>query len=153
MMAGGQTPDVVWFSDRMIPQFMASGKLVNLAALKEDPEYAFADINPGSFGCATEKGKAGLINLLLRNFPIQGPVWLFDKRLSMLAAIVVTVFKGVGMNMVILLAALYGVPETCYIAVLVTGCTLFVGSLAGYAFAKLKFPGRDLIELFRNFSF
>jgi multiple sugar transport system permease protein len=35
--------------------------------------------------------------------------------------------------------------NSSYIALLVTGCTVFVGALAGYAFAKLKFPGRDFI--------
>jgi multiple sugar transport system substrate-binding protein len=56
MMAGDQIPDVVWLSDRMIPQFMASGKLVNLASLKEDPGYDFSDINPGSFDLMTKNG-------------------------------------------------------------------------------------------------
>jgi multiple sugar transport system permease protein len=67
--------------------------------------------------------EAGLINLLLRNFSITGPAWLFDKRLSMAVAIVVTVLKGVGMNMVILLAALHGVPETYYEAAKLDGVT------------------------------
>jgi multiple sugar transport system substrate-binding protein len=56
MMAGNQSPDVVWLSDRMIPQFMDSGKLVSLAALKEDTEYDFNDINPGSFDLMTKDG-------------------------------------------------------------------------------------------------
>jgi multiple sugar transport system substrate-binding protein len=56
MIAGNEIPDVVWLSDRMIPQFMASGKLVNLASLKDDPEYDFNDINPGSFSLMTKDG-------------------------------------------------------------------------------------------------
>jgi multiple sugar transport system permease protein len=37
--------------------------------------------------------------------------------------------------------------NSIYITVLVTGCTLFVGALAGYAFAQLRFPGRNAIFL------
>jgi multiple sugar transport system permease protein len=67
--------------------------------------------------------EAGLINLLLRSFGIKGPAWLFDKNLAMLVVIVVTVLKGVGMNMVIFLAALHGIPETYYEAALLDGVT------------------------------
>lgn len=54
----------------------------------------------------------GGINGFLATFGIQGPNWLHTGPTAMLSVIVVQVFKNVGMNMILFLAALQGVdPE------------------------------------------
>lgn len=52
----------------------------------------------------------GGINGFLSIFGVSGPNWLQDSETALPALIVVQVFKGVGMNMVLFLAALQGVP-------------------------------------------
>jgi len=48
-MAAGQAPDVVWLAEKMAPQFLASGQLVDLApSLKNDAEYDLDDIFPST---------------------------------------------------------------------------------------------------------
>ncbi|MEV4737131.1 MULTISPECIES: carbohydrate ABC transporter permease [unclassified Microbacterium] len=53
----------------------------------------------------------GGINGFLATVGIQGPNWLRNDVTAMLAVIVVQVFKNVGLNMILFLAALQGVPE------------------------------------------
>lgn len=53
----------------------------------------------------------GGINGILAVFGIDGPNWLREGPTAMAAAIVVQVFKNVGLNMVLFLAALQGVPQ------------------------------------------
>lgn len=53
----------------------------------------------------------GGINGFLSLLGIQGPNWLRGDVTAMLSVIVVQVFKNVGMNMILFLAALQGVPE------------------------------------------
>ncbi|WP_434740636.1 carbohydrate ABC transporter permease [Micromonospora sp. SH-82] len=53
----------------------------------------------------------GGINGVLRLFGIEGTSWLADSSTALVSLVVVQVFKGVGMNMVLFLAALQGVPE------------------------------------------
>ncbi len=53
----------------------------------------------------------GGINGALEMIGIDGPNWLADPSTSLISLVVVQVFKGVGMNMVLFLAALQGVPE------------------------------------------
>lgn len=53
----------------------------------------------------------GGINGALQLLGIDGPNWLADPSTSLISLVVVQVFKGVGMNMVLFLAALQGVPE------------------------------------------
>lgn len=52
----------------------------------------------------------GGINGFLATVGIEGPNWLRDPNTALLAVVIVQVFKGVGMNMVLFLAALQGVP-------------------------------------------
>lgn len=54
---------------------------------------------------------SGGINAFLGTFGIEGPNWLREGWSAMLAVVVVQVFKNVGLNMVLFLAALQGVPE------------------------------------------
>jgi len=53
----------------------------------------------------------GGINGFLSLLGIQGPNWLRGDFTAMLAVIIVQVFKNVGLNMILFLAALQGVPE------------------------------------------
>lgn len=52
----------------------------------------------------------GGINGFLATVGIEGPNWLRDPNTALFAIVIVQVFKGVGMNMVLFLAALQGVP-------------------------------------------
>ncbi len=53
----------------------------------------------------------GGINSFLALFGIDGPNWLRGNATAMIAVIVVQVFKNVGLNMILFLSALQGVPE------------------------------------------
>jgi len=52
----------------------------------------------------------GGINGLLQTIGVDGPNWLREGPTAMIAVVVVQVFKNVGLNMVLFLAALQGVP-------------------------------------------
>lgn len=53
----------------------------------------------------------GGINGLLELIGVDGPNWLRNEGTAMLSVIVVQVFKNVGLNMILFLAALQGVPQ------------------------------------------
>lgn len=53
----------------------------------------------------------GGINSALAAFGIDGPNWLRGNATAMISAVVVQVFKNVGLNMILFLSALQGVPE------------------------------------------
>jgi multiple sugar transport system permease protein len=64
----------------------------------------------------------GLINYLLRTlFGIEGPRWLLSTDWAMPAIAMMTVWKGIGYNMLILLAGLAAVPPTLHEAALIDG--------------------------------
>lgn len=63
----------------------------------------------------------GGINGILAMFGIDGPNWLREGPTAMLSVIVVQVFKNVGLNMVLFLAALQGVPRELQEAARVDG--------------------------------
>ncbi|HQZ13244.1 MAG TPA: sugar ABC transporter permease [Devosia sp.] len=67
----------------------------------------------------------GGINGILAMFGIEGPNWLRMPSTAMLSVIVVQVFKNVGLNMVLFLAALQGVPRELYEAARVDGASPF----------------------------
>ncbi|WP_339645430.1 sugar ABC transporter permease [uncultured Pelagibacterium sp.] len=67
----------------------------------------------------------GGINALLATFGIEGPNWLRHPTTAMISVIVVQVFKNVGLNMVLFLAALQGVPRELYEAARVDGTPAF----------------------------
>ncbi|WP_340022426.1 sugar ABC transporter substrate-binding protein [Paenibacillus sp. FSL K6-1096] len=49
MLASRTAPDAGWLAERMIPQLLESGQLVDIAAeVKEDPEYHYEDIYPST---------------------------------------------------------------------------------------------------------
>ncbi|MNT37707.1 Lactose transport system permease protein LacF [compost metagenome] len=67
----------------------------------------------------------GGINGLLAMLGIEGPNWLRTPTTAMISVIVVQVFKNVGLNMVLFLAALQGVPKELYEAARVDGAGRF----------------------------
>lgn len=54
--------------------------------------------------------KDGAVNALLATFGVAGPNWLREETSAMIAVIVVQTLKGVGLNMVLFLAALQAIP-------------------------------------------
>lgn len=52
----------------------------------------------------------GGVNGFLALVGIDGPNWLSDSSTALISVVIVQVFKGVGMNMILFLAALQGVP-------------------------------------------
>ncbi|WP_223692048.1 carbohydrate ABC transporter permease [Leifsonia poae] len=76
----------------------------------------------------------GGINGFLRVFHIEGPNWLQSGPTALAAVIVVQVFKNVGLNMILFLSALQGVPEELYEAGRVDGAT------AGTLFRRITLP-------------
>ena len=63
----------------------------------------------------------GLINYLLSLVGITGPAWLADTRTAMPAVIIMSIWKGLGYNMVIFLAGLQGIPQELYEAAAIDG--------------------------------
>lgn len=65
----------------------------------------------------------GGINAILRVVGIDGPNWLRTGSWAMVSVIVVQVFKNVGLNMVLFLAALQGVPKELFEAARLDGAS------------------------------
>src|SRR5690606_15919776 len=63
----------------------------------------------------------GGINGMLGMIGVEGPNWLRHPTTAMISVIVVQVFKNVGLNMILFLAALQGVPKELYEAARVDG--------------------------------
>lgn len=63
----------------------------------------------------------GIINSYLKMIGITGPAWLYDMKLTMPVLIFNTLLKGVGLNMVIFLAAMKDIPEVYYEAARIDG--------------------------------
>lgn len=67
----------------------------------------------------------GGLNGILQVMGIEGPNWLRNPTTAMISVVVVQVFKNVGLNMILFLAALQGVPKELYEAARVDGIPAF----------------------------
>lgn len=56
----------------------------------------------------------GMVNYLLGLLGIRGPNWLTDTRYALPSIIAVSVWKGLGFNMLLFLAGLQGIPDVYY---------------------------------------
>jgi multiple sugar transport system permease protein len=63
----------------------------------------------------------GLLNEILGYVGIEGPAWLSQTDTAMTAIILVTLWQGIGSNMVIYLAGLQGIPKQLYEAAMLDG--------------------------------
>ncbi|WFF09855.1 sugar ABC transporter permease [Micromonospora sp. WMMD1076] len=65
----------------------------------------------------------GLFNLLLGKVGTNGPAWLSDPSWAMPAVILVSIWKGIGLKMLIYLAALQNIPSELYEAADIDGAS------------------------------
>jgi multiple sugar transport system permease protein len=65
----------------------------------------------------------GLMNEILRLFGIKGPQWLRSTTWAMPAVIISQVWRGLGFNIVVILAGLQGIPQTYYEAAQMDGAS------------------------------
>lgn len=63
----------------------------------------------------------GLVNYLLAQIGIQGPMWLEQSRWAMPAVIIMSNWRGIGYAMLVFLAGLQGIPEELYEAATLDG--------------------------------
>jgi multiple sugar transport system permease protein len=64
---------------------------------------------------------AGLLNSLLERFGIDGPRWLTDDTYALWSIILMTTWRGLGLQMVIFLAGLQAIPNELYEAAAIDG--------------------------------
>jgi len=63
----------------------------------------------------------GAINLLLKQFGIEGPHWLYNMSLGIPVVATVTLIKGLGLNMIIFISAIKEIPSMYYEAAIIDG--------------------------------
>ncbi|REE81500.1 carbohydrate ABC transporter membrane protein 1 (CUT1 family) [Paenibacillus taihuensis] len=69
-------------------------------------------------------GDFGLINVMLKTvFGVKGPQWLTDLHLVLPSLALVSIWKGIGFNMVLFLAGLQGISKDYYEASMIDGAT------------------------------
>jgi multiple sugar transport system permease protein len=67
--------------------------------------------------------RIGLLNTLLEMVGTTGPAWLFDPDWAMPAVIIVSIWKGIGIKMLLYLAALQAMPPDVYEAAELDGAS------------------------------
>lgn len=65
----------------------------------------------------------GVVNEILGYVGIEGPAWLSQADTAMMSIILVTLWQGIGSNMVIYLAGLQGIPNHLYEAAMLDGAS------------------------------
>jgi multiple sugar transport system permease protein len=63
----------------------------------------------------------GVLNFLLKQIGIKGPTWLSSSTWAMPAIIIMSIWRGLGYNMLIYLAGLQGIPDVYYEAAEIDG--------------------------------
>lgn len=76
-IAAGDSYDMVWMSEAMIPQMMNNGLLEDLGAVKTDPAYDYADLSQSLQ--ATYEGPGGEVYAV--SFTSSPRVWFYNKDL------------------------------------------------------------------------
>lgn len=76
----------------------------------------------------------GYINRLLETFSIPGPNWLADKQWALFTIILLGIWKRLGFNMILFLAALQSIPSMYYESAKVDGANAFK------LFSKITIP-------------
>jgi len=66
-------------------------------------------------------GDSGLINNALAAIGIEGPRWLTNPNTALIAMIIVVIWSEIGINVVLMLAGLQGIPSTYYEAASIDG--------------------------------
>ena len=69
--------------------------------------------------------KNGLLNQILSNFGVEPVRWLTDPKIALNSVIGVTIWKGLGLNMIIFLAALQDIPHELIEAAEIDGASPF----------------------------
>ncbi|WP_197024142.1 carbohydrate ABC transporter permease [Nocardiopsis sp. CNT312] len=67
--------------------------------------------------------RLGVVNTMLGWVGIDGPTWLADPDWALTAVIIVSIWKGIGIKMLIYLAALQAMPEDVYEAARIDGAS------------------------------
>ena len=80
----------------------------------------------------------GLLNHILSWFNIAGKGWLTDPAIAKISLIILAVWRAVGLNMIIFLAALQGIPESLYEAASIDGAGRFK-KLMNITIPQMKF--------------
>lgn len=75
-IAAGQSYDMVWLTEAMLPQFIATDNLEDISAIMDDEEYNFADISPSVCANYIKDGK-----LYAVPFTSSPRVWFYNKDL------------------------------------------------------------------------
>ena len=67
----------------------------------------------------------GVLNFLLKQIGLRGPAWLSSPTWAMPAVIIMSIWRGLGYNMLIYLAGLQGIPDVFYEAAEIDGAGRF----------------------------
>jgi multiple sugar transport system permease protein len=68
---------------------------------------------------------SGPVNIILGKLGLHGPAWIQDSSWAMIAIVIITVWQGVGSNMMIFLAGLKDIPAHLYESARIDGANAF----------------------------
>jgi len=124
--------NIVLYSVMFVPAMIALSLLLALAVNSKLPGMAiyrtiyFIPVVTSPVAAATVwawllNGHYGPINEFLRLIGIDGPAWLGDSDTAMIAIVLVTLWQGIGWNMLVYQAGLQNVPSDLYEAAALDG--------------------------------